>query len=191
MSTDLAVEESTTSQVLFLPLVLALCPSLLSRVFGSTQVWREFLLLLLLLFYLYTVLKCNKFEINGKQKSELNAVPWDLYNETLIQKGALQRTTAVAPSAQELSSFSAVCRASQERIKDLERRYLYLILSSPILGGLGLEVARRQFPTFVVISSLDICLFILTASIRPFTHLKTLAKADIESIPVSLGVAFE
>lgn len=70
------------------------------------------------------------------------------------------------------------------RLTTLEQRYLFVFMISPLIGGLGLELSRQFFSSFLVISQFDISLFILAASIRPLHHLISDQHHELDNLQV-------
>ncbi|CAG8434274.1 1769_t:CDS:2 [Ambispora gerdemannii] len=140
------------------PILFAIIPPMGALVYGKSDVWSDFLLLLLIAFYLYNIIK----------------VPWELYyaarSRRVINENALAGQTA--------DSALEVRRAMAAR--ELRRAELYalgLVIASPMFGGLALHYAKQYLTDYdKYISHFNISLFVFASGIRPLMHVASLAK---------------
>jgi len=139
------------------PIAFAVVPPMGALIYGKSDVWSDFLLLLLIAFYLYNIIK----------------VPWELYyaarSRRVINENPPGQT---ADPAQEEQRNQAA--------KELRRQEIYalmLVIASPIIGGYALHGAKMYLTDYdMYISQFNIVLFVLASGIRPLMHIASLAK---------------
>ncbi|KAG9285366.1 hypothetical protein G9A89_010841 [Geosiphon pyriformis] len=139
------------------PILFAVIPPMGGLIYGKSEVWSDFLLLLLIAFYLYNIIK----------------VPWELYyaarSRRVMNENVLTGQTA------DLALEANRLMAARE-LRRLELYALGLVLASPIFGGFALHYVKRYFEYDEYISHFNISLFVFAAGIRPLMHIASLAK---------------
>lgn len=149
--------DSFSSHAYSWPIAFAVVPPMGALIYGKSDVWSDFLLLLLIAFYLYNIIK----------------VPWELYyaarSRRVINENLPGQTAD--PSQEERRNHA---------IKELRRQELYAlvtVISSPIIGGYALHGAKSYLTDYdKYISQFNIVLFVLASGIRPLMHIVSLAK---------------
>jgi len=137
------------------PIAFALIPPLGALVYGKSDIWSDALLLMLIAFYLYNIIK----------------VPWELYHaarakriEYLGQTSDLNQDARRSLAARELRR--------QEFIS------LIIVIISPWLGGKALHFGKEYLTDYdKYISNFNINLFVFAAAIRPIMHVISLVKS--------------
>jgi len=132
------------------PLVLALAPALGSLVTGGEHI-RDFLLLLMMLYYLHQLIK----------------VPWDLYNLSRPHRQHHRLTT---------DNPDGPAVRAQSELHALALFYLTLTVASPLLGGYLLRTISGALLGQEYISWFSTLVFVLAAGVRPWRHLVTLLR---------------
>jgi len=138
------------------PIAFAVIPPMGALIYGKSDVWSDFLLLLLIAFYLYNIIK----------------VPWELYYAARTRRVINENLTGqTADPDQEQKRNQAA--------KDLRRQEIWallLVIASPIIGGYALHGAKMYLNYDKYISHFNIVLFVFAAGIRPLMHIASLAK---------------
>lgn len=169
---DPSSEHSSSNYML--PIIFALVPPLGAIFYGSADLWSDVLLLLLLGYYLYQIVK----------------MPWELYyaararrvfHDTHSFPGSAtvpNGSTALETSNKELPPHLQNHRGhASATLRRQELASLVLVVASPLLGGFILDYVRAHLtPERVYITNFNITLFVLAASIRPMTHVASLFK---------------
>ena len=132
-----------------LPLLLAILPPIGSLFTGSPDAWSDALMLGIATFYLYNLVK----------------IPWELYQDVHIR---LYPLTVQPQDTLSKEQVSAV-----EKLKWHERYLYLLVLVSPLLGGIILLMLQKMLLTNGnrYLTPGTILLYVLTASVRPLSHL--------------------
>lgn len=155
-------QDGNSSILITIPLVVAVVPPLLSALTGNSHAWGDFLVFVLVIYYLQWLMR----------------VPWDLYEASRSSHVPIL-TTPVA-SVQDPSAAAACEAAAQAAVelRRLELLHLFFALFSPIIGGLGLWLAKRYLfsPTGPIGGQLNIGLFVLASGIRSAVHIADLFK---------------
>ncbi|CAG8733986.1 9601_t:CDS:2 [Dentiscutata erythropus] len=149
--------ESFSTHTHIWPIVFAVVPPMGALIYGKSDVWSDFLLLLLIAFYLYNIIK----------------VPWELYyaarSRRVINENLPGQTADPAQEAQRNQA------AKELRIQEMWA--LLLVVASPIIGGYALHGAKMYLTDYdKYISHFNIMLFVFAAGIRPLMHIANLAK---------------
>ncbi|GAA5946886.1 hypothetical protein JCM3765_002060 [Sporobolomyces pararoseus] len=151
--------ERSSNQWHHLPLLLVALPPLLSIVHGRAENWSDAILLLLVAFYLYQLVK----------------VPWEMYYASTT------RTVLPSSTPEEEEDPSTLLLEQRNRsISILRRNELISLLSTflvPFLGSYLLHYVKRLLsdPDRYVNDSL-INMFMIATSVKPFLHLISLLK---------------
>ncbi|KAK9722389.1 hypothetical protein K7432_002693 [Basidiobolus ranarum] len=139
------------------PIFFAILPPVVSVFHGDARAWSDLMLLALVGFYLFLVIK----------------VPWELYFAA-----RKRRVNQVGQSNQPGNAAQEAIRS--EAIKKLHRQEqlsLLLVLVSPGLGGYLLQISRQFLSDYdKYFSQLNIMIFIFAAGIKPASHLIGLIK---------------
>ncbi|CAG8558122.1 14662_t:CDS:10 [Funneliformis caledonium] len=149
--------ESFSTHAYSWPIAFAVVPPMGALIYGKSDVWSDFLLLLLIAFYLYNIIK----------------VPWELYYAARSRRVVNENLTDQAddPAQEELRN-----KASKE-LRRQELWALLLVIVSPIIGGYALHCAKLYLTDYdKYISHFNIILFVFAAGIRPLMHITSLAK---------------
>jgi hypothetical protein len=148
------------------PIAFALIPPLGAIFYGSADMWSDILLLLLLGYYLYNIVK----------------IPWELYyaarTRRVLHDTATMPGSTVSSSEKELPPHLQKHRLNASAtLRRQELASLLLVVSSPLLGGLTLDYVRAHLtPTRTYITNFNITLFVFAAGIRPLLHVVYLLK---------------
>uniref|UniRef100_A0A1D1XN81 Uncharacterized protein n=1 Tax=Anthurium amnicola TaxID=1678845 RepID=A0A1D1XN81_9ARAE len=145
--------DSFSSHAYSWPIAFAVVPPMGALIYGKSDVWSDFLLLLLIAFYLYNIIK----------------VPWELYYAARTRRVINENQTADPAQEEQRNQAS----------KDLRRQELWallLVIASPIIGGYALHGAKMYLNYDKYISHFNIVLFVFAAGIRPLMHIASLAK---------------
>jgi len=129
------------------PILFALLPPLGSLFIGSTDTWADGLMLSIAAFYLY----------------QLHKIPWDLYEHVRAQ---IPRSGS--------GQLPADQQAAIQSLKTKERLLLFLVVLSPLLGGLTLFILQKTLLTpssNKYLTPANIALYVFAASLRPLSHL--------------------
>ncbi|KZV96775.1 hypothetical protein EXIGLDRAFT_732338 [Exidia glandulosa HHB12029] len=130
------------------PLALALAPTLGSFMTGGEHV-RDFLLLLIMLFYLHQLIK----------------VPWDLYTLSRPRRHQSPR------SPDEKPEHTRAAELAHSELHSLSLFYLALTILSPLIGAYLLRTISASLLGQDYISWFSTVVFVLAAGIRPWRHL--------------------
>jgi len=133
------------------PILFALLPPLGSLFIGSTDTWADGLMLSITAFYLY----------------QLHKIPWDLYEHVHAQLPRRRRGSAAGqlPADQQAAISALISK---------ERLLLFLVVISPILGGLTLFILQKTLLTPSsnrYLTPANIALYVFAASLRPLSQL--------------------
>lgn len=135
------------------PLALALAPTVGSFVTGGEHI-RDFLLLLIMLFYLHQLIK----------------VPWDLYMMSRPRRHGIHRPH------DDKSEVPRTVQLAQSELHSLSMLYLALTIISPLIGAYLLRTISASLLGQDYISWFSTVVFVLAAGIRPWRHLITLLR---------------
>ncbi|KAJ9063375.1 hypothetical protein DSO57_1000702 [Entomophthora muscae] len=156
--TTIAVKGDDNSGLAIWPILLAVLPPTLSFFFGMDDFWSDTFLLLLVLYYMYSLIQ----------------VPWDLYQASR-QRRVVNPIDTLAFQTDEGPEAAAVEAARYEAAVQLRRQEMFaflLVLCSPLIGGWIFILARSRLQALnAFISDFNILLFVLAAEIRPLSHL--------------------
>ncbi|CAG8704180.1 9849_t:CDS:2 [Cetraspora pellucida] len=149
--------ESFSTHTHIWPIVFAVVPPMGALIYGKSDVWSDFLLLLLIAFYLYNIIK----------------VPWELYyaarSRRVVNENLPGQTADPAQEAQR--------KQAEKELRLQEMWALLLVVASPIIGGYALHGAKMYLTDYdKYISHFNIMLFVFAAGIRPLMHIANLAK---------------
>ncbi|CAG8498287.1 10711_t:CDS:2 [Ambispora leptoticha] len=140
------------------PILFAIIPPMGALVYGKSDVWSDFLLLLLIAFYLYNIIK----------------VPWELYYAARSRR-VINENTFAGQTAD--SALEARRQMAARELRHAELYALGLVIASPMLGGFALHYAKQYLTDYdKYISHFNIALFVFAAGIRPLMHVASLAK---------------
>ncbi|ORX96046.1 hypothetical protein K493DRAFT_259983 [Basidiobolus meristosporus CBS 931.73] len=142
------------------PIFLVILPPVVSIFFGDAQTWSDLLLLVLVGFYLFLVIK----------------VPWELYfvakkkRVNLVSQAGVY--TEPGNAAQEALRFEA-----ERKLKRQERASFFVVILSPMLGGYLLHQFKNYLSQYdQYFSQLNIVIFVFAAGIKPIMYLADLLK---------------
>ncbi|CAJ0634673.1 4660_t:CDS:2 [Entrophospora sp. SA101] len=155
---DSTTPESFSSHAYSWPILFAVIPPMGALIFGKSDVWSDFLLLLLIAFYLYNIIK----------------VPWELYYAARSKRLMHENTF----KGQTLDSTQkAIKNQLAKELQSHELSALILVIASPIIGGYALHGAKTYLTDYdQYISHFNIVLFVFAAGIKPLMHIASLAK---------------
>ncbi|CEG78752.1 hypothetical protein RMATCC62417_13314 [Rhizopus microsporus] len=146
------------------PILLAGVPTLGAFFAGSSEIWSDFIMILLILFYVYKWM----------------TVPWSYYESARIRRVIHQQSSVelkAGPKAEEAAYLRKLQteREKQQSIHAELRRHelagLVWVVLSPLIAGYTLQYSRYFFAnTDKYISAFNITVFTLAASIKPLSH---------------------
>ncbi|KAK9722074.1 hypothetical protein K7432_002961 [Basidiobolus ranarum] len=153
------IERFSTSKYSW-PIFLVIFPPIISIFYGDAQTWSDLLLLVLVGFYLYLVIK----------------VPWELYfvarKKTMNMVSLAGTFIEPGDAAQEVIRFEA-----EKKLRRQERLAFVLVIISPMLGGYLLHISKNYLSQFDdYFSQLNIMIFIFAAGVKPTMYLASLLK---------------
>ncbi|GAA5869002.1 hypothetical protein JCM3774_002444 [Rhodotorula dairenensis] len=158
------VELEKTSSLHHLPLVLVAIPSLGAILHGRAENWSDAIVLALVVFYLYNLIK----------------IPWEMYYASYTRKilpSALLAAGADEAEAQDDPTLRAIRLASAAQLKRAELFSLSLTFLVPAVGAALLFFARGMLSDpDRYINRFLIGLFALASSIKPISHAIRLLK---------------
>ncbi|RHZ47944.1 hypothetical protein Glove_564g57 [Diversispora epigaea] len=149
--------DSFSSHAYSWPILFAVVPPMGALIYGKSDIWSDFLLLLLIAFYLYNIIK----------------VPWELYYAARSRRVLNDQ---IPGQNVDLVQDERRIRAATE-LRRQETYALLFVIGSPILGGYALHGAKMYLTDYdKYISHFNIVLFVFAAGIRPLMHITSLAK---------------
>ncbi|KAK9764782.1 hypothetical protein K7432_007435 [Basidiobolus ranarum] len=142
------------------PIFLVILPPIISIFYGDTQTWSDLMLLALVGFYLFLVIK----------------VPWELYfvarkrRVNMVSQAGMYMEPGNA--AQEAIRFEA-----EKKLRRQEKLTLFIVIISPVLGGYLLNIFKDYLSQYdKYFSQLNIVIFIFAAGIKPIMYMASLLK---------------
>ncbi|GAA5968127.1 hypothetical protein JCM8115_001748 [Rhodotorula mucilaginosa] len=160
------VEMEKTSSLHHLPLVLVAIPSLGAILHGRAENWSDAIVLALVVFYLYNLIK----------------IPWEMYYASYartVLPSALSAAGAEQAEAQDDPTLRAIRLTSAAQLKRAELFSLSLTFLVPALGAALLYFARGLLSDpDRYINRFLIGLFALASSIKPISHAVRLLKQN-------------
>ena len=171
-----SVASKVVADVYQWPVLFAVLPPLLTLYYGGRiEEWAEGFTLLVIAFYLYGLIK----------------LPWELYVTARLRNHSLNRVARAYTLAQESSvadkhdksssnnddEAERIRSASLRKLAFLEWLYFLLVFASPLTGAIFLRYMRPHLLVYRhLITDFPMSLYVLTAYIRPLTHLSRLLK---------------
>ncbi|ORE03326.1 hypothetical protein BCV72DRAFT_233212 [Rhizopus microsporus var. microsporus] len=150
------------------PILLAGVPTLGAFFAGSSEIWSDFIMILLILFYVYKWM----------------TVPWSYYESARIRRVIHQQSSVelkAGPKTEEAAYLHKLQteREKQQSIHAELRRHelagLVWVVLSPLIAGYTLRYSRYFFANAdKYISAFNITVFTLAASIKPLSHVTLL-----------------
>ncbi|KAI9316900.1 hypothetical protein BX666DRAFT_1947820 [Dichotomocladium elegans] len=148
------------------PILLAVVPTVGAFFTGSTDAWSDFVVILLILYYVYKWM----------------TVPWSYYESARSRRLIHQRSNPPvvdnddAESKKKLSEY-----LHRQSISDELRRHelagLVWVVLSPILAGYTLQYSRYFLSNYErYMSSFNVIIFVLAASLKPLAHVLMLLR---------------
>ncbi|GAN11686.1 conserved hypothetical protein [Mucor ambiguus] len=165
-------EKNEFSPIISWPILLAVIPTLGAFFAGSAEVWSDFIMLLLILYYVYKWM----------------TVPWAYYESArtrriIHQKSSTEKSKASLLNTQK-EDEAYFKRMQQEHAKrklitaELRRHELaglLWVIFSPAIAGYTLQYSRYLLSNVdKYISAFNVTVFILAASIKPISHVMVL-----------------
>ncbi|CAO3692920.1 unnamed protein product [Rhizopus stolonifer] len=129
------------------PILLAIIPTLGAFIVGNAEDWGDFIMILLVLYYVYKWI----------------TVPWTYY------EGARSRRLTEANLEEK--------RSVEQELQLHELIGLFWVIFSPVLAGLTLYYSRHFLHNHdKYMSSFNITVFVLAASLKPLIHIMALLR---------------
>ncbi|CAO0792500.1 unnamed protein product [Mucor circinelloides] len=165
-------EKNAFSPTVSWPILLAIIPTLGAFFAGSAEIWSDFIMLLLILYYVYKWM----------------TVPWAYYESARTRRIIHQKSSAEKSKASLLNTQKEdeayFKRMQQEHAKrklitaELRRHEvagLLWVILSPAIAGYTLQYSRYLLSNVDrYISAFNVTVFILAASIKPISHVMVL-----------------
>ncbi|KAG0194044.1 hypothetical protein DFQ28_001845 [Apophysomyces sp. BC1034] len=141
------------------PIIVALVPALGAFFAGSADIWSDFILVLLILYYVYKWL----------------TVPWAYY-ESARSRRILHQNTSQLDDKKQLAEYERRQVMAQE-LRRHELVGLLWVVISPAVAGYTLQYSRYFLNNYErYMSSFNVVVFVLAASIKPLAHVMTLLR---------------
>lgn len=192
------VEMDRTSSWHNLPLVLVAIPSLGAILHGRAENWSDAIVLALVVFYLYHLIKGESVQAMlgaypAPSLTVLRAtVPWELYYASYartILPSALSAAGAAEAEAQDDPTLRAIRLTSAAQLKRAELFSLSLTFLVPAIGAGLLHYARGLLSDpDRYINRFLIGLFAIASSIKPVSHAVRLLKQSETVLPGLGGI---
>ncbi|KAI9472352.1 MAG: hypothetical protein EXX96DRAFT_583750 [Benjaminiella poitrasii] len=145
-------EEGFSGAAISWPILLAVIPTLGTFLFGSAEIWTDFIMLLLILYYVYKWI----------------TVPWSYYESACRRRQQHQAST---------SSSSPQKPWIEAELKRHQQIALIWIIASPFLAGYTLQFSRHFLSNYdKYMSNFNVTVFMIAATIRPLIHITQLLK---------------
>lgn len=142
------------------PILFAIVPPLGALLWGTAEAWGDFLLLVLISYYLYNFIK----------------VPWELYHAAVSRRQQYNSAGIVSDKATDAKQEQRRQQAAAE-LRRQELASLLLVVASPFLAGYSLLWIKNYLSEYdKYMSNFNIMLFVFAATIRPFVHVVGLVK---------------
>jgi len=156
-------EEHTFSGPLhYLPLIVAVVPPLGAVLHGRAEAWTDALILLLVAFYLYQVVR----------------VPWELYYASRTRRINQAASVLTDNDSDTPESVKKRRKAASAELQRNELFSLALCVVSPFLGSFLLYYVRSALSEpDRYINPFNIRLFVLASGVKPWSHFLKLVKA--------------
>ncbi|GAA5798163.1 hypothetical protein EDC94DRAFT_601678 [Helicostylum pulchrum] len=149
------------------PILLAVIPTLGAFVAGSAEIWSDFIMLVLILYYVYKWM----------------TAPWAYYESArsrriIHQHSSAEKTKAGLSNSREDEAYANRMQAEHQKRKlitaELRRHELaglVWVIFSPIIAGYTLQYSRLLLSNVDrYISAFNVTVFTLAASIKPLSH---------------------
>ncbi|KAI8887988.1 hypothetical protein K501DRAFT_321132 [Backusella circina FSU 941] len=145
------------------PIILAVIPTLGAFIVGSAEVWSDFIMILLILFYVYKWI----------------TVPW-IYYESARSRRLLHQHSLdprMKNNGKKMNGAGKYKEAVEEELRKHELVGLTWVIVSPALAGYTLQYSRYFLSNYdKYMSSFNVTVFILAASIKPLIHIMALLR---------------
>lgn len=167
-STDQTENADQFSPASTYPILIAVIPTLGAFFAGSAEIWSDFIMLLLILYYVYKWL----------------TVPWTYYENArsrrLIHDSAFSKSKKDANNDTD-TSLSDADAAKREAITAELRRHelagLIWVILSPVFAGYTLHYSRNYLSSADrYVSTFNIAVFVLAALVKPLSHVMALVQ---------------
>ncbi|KAG0175316.1 hypothetical protein DFQ30_009588 [Apophysomyces sp. BC1015] len=156
------------------PIIVALVPALGAFFAGSADIWSDFILVLLILYYVYKWL----------------TVPWAYY-ESARSRRILHQNTSQLDDKKQLAEYERRQVMAQE-LRRHELVGLLWVVISPAVAGYTLQYSRYFLNNYErYMSSFNVVVFVLAASIKPLAHVMTLLRERTLHLQSELQVTNE
>ncbi|KAI9487359.1 MAG: hypothetical protein EXX96DRAFT_497926 [Benjaminiella poitrasii] len=166
-------ESSYSGTTVTWPIVLAVIPTMGAFFAGNNEIWSDFIMVLLILYYVYKWVTGKYIYIYV-----YIAFPWTYYEGARQRRILHQKSSKKAGLSSSGNSNNAneECRRHVEWMTAELRRHelagLLWVTLSPFIAGYTLRYSRCLLSNVEhYISNFNITVFILAASIKPLTHI--------------------
>lgn len=157
-----ARNEFSSSPAVSWPIVLAIIPTLGAFFAGSAEIWSDFIMLLLILYYVYKWL----------------TVPWSYYESARSRRIIHQNSEKAYKANGDDKRMEQEHQRRQLITAELRRHELaglIWVVLSPAIAGYSLRYSRYLLSNVDrYISGFNVTVFILAASIKPLSHIISL-----------------
>ncbi|KAK4517972.1 uncharacterized protein ATC70_001321 [Mucor velutinosus] len=148
------------------PIILAVIPTLGAFVAGSAEVWSDFIMILLILYYVYKWI----------------TVPWSYYESARSRRMIHQYAAHHQQQQQHMDSkrkeYAMKRKASvEEELRRHELIGLAWVIMSPAVAGYTLQYSRYFLSNYEkYMSTFNVTVFVLAATLKPLVHVMALLR---------------
>ncbi|KAI9029777.1 hypothetical protein CLU79DRAFT_736006 [Phycomyces nitens] len=145
------------------PILLAVIPTLGAFIAGSAEVWSDFIMILLILYYVYKWI----------------TVPWSYYESARSRRMIHQNATSYADPLDDRKRGTEFERRRQlaYELRRHELMGLMWVIASPALAGYTLQYSRYFLSNYdKYVSSFNVTVFVFAASLKPLAHVMLLLR---------------
>ncbi|CEP07012.1 hypothetical protein [Parasitella parasitica] len=148
------------------PIILAIIPTLGAFVAGSAEVWSDFIMILLILYYVYKWI----------------TVPWSYYESArsrrMIHQYAAHHQQQPQFADSKRKEFAMKRKASvEEELRRHELIGLAWVIMSPAIAGYTLQYSRYFLSNYdKYMSTFNVTVFVLAATLKPLVHVMALLR---------------
>ncbi|KAL7321075.1 hypothetical protein PS15m_000892 [Mucor circinelloides] len=149
------------------PIILAVIPTLGAFIAGSAEVWSDFIMILLILYYVYKWI----------------TVPWSYYEgarsrRMIHQYAAHQQQQQHQHMDSKRKEYAMKRKASvEEELRRHELIGLTWVIMSPAIAGYTLQYSRYFLSNYEkYMSTFNVTVFVLAATLKPLVHVMALLR---------------
>ncbi|CAO3593329.1 unnamed protein product [Absidia cylindrospora] len=157
------------------PILLAIVPTLGTFLTGSSEIWTDFVMILLILYYVYKWVTVPWSYYESARSRRMNH-----FNATFNHSSTSSSSSTTAPTPDE-GQKGRTARGRQEQVANELRFHeligLIWVLASPAVAGYTLQYSRYFLSDYErYMSSFNVAVFVLAASLKPLSHVMLLLR---------------